>query len=67
MMSAEYRIRRAHPSDANDIAAAHCDSIRSVGPQFCPPSVVEDLGEGLTPNMDVNAMQGGEVFFVAIG
>jgi putative acetyltransferase len=66
-MSAEYRIRRAHPSDASDIAAAHCDSIRSVGPQFYPPSVVEDWEEGLTPDIYVNAMEGGEVFFVAVG
>ncbi|PYR28849.1 MAG: hypothetical protein DMF92_13215 [Acidobacteria bacterium] len=45
----------------------HCDSIRSVGPQFYPPSVVEDWEEGLTPDIHVNAMEGGEVFFVAVG
>jgi putative acetyltransferase len=67
MMSVEYTIRRACPSDANGIAAAHRDSIRSVGPQFYPPSVVEDWGAGLTPDIYVNAMEGGEVFFVAIG
>ena len=67
MMSVDYRIRRAQPSDANDIAAAHGDSIRSVGSQFYPPRVVEEWGEGLTPDIYVNAMEGGEVFFVAIG
>jgi putative acetyltransferase len=67
MMSVEYSIRRAYPSDANDIAAAHRDSIRSVGPQFYPPNVVEDWEEGLMPDIYVNAMTGGEVFFVAIG
>ncbi len=67
MMSAAYSIRRAHPSDANDIAAAHRDSIRSVGPQFYPPNVVEDWGEGLTPDIYVNAMEAGEVFFIAVG
>ena len=46
-MAAEYKIRRAHPSDAGDIAAAHIDSIRSVGPQFYPGSIVEDWSEGL--------------------
>jgi len=66
-MSAEYRIRRAHPSDAKDIANAHRDSIRSVGPKFYPPSVVADWGEGLTPALYVKAMEGGEVFFVAVG
>jgi putative acetyltransferase len=67
MMFAEYRIRRAHASDANDIAVAHRDSIRSVGPQFYPPNVVEDWGKGLTPDIYVNAMESGEVFFIAIG
>lgn len=67
MMFAEYEIRRAHPSDANDIAAAHRDSISSVGPSFYPPNVVEDWGEGLTPDIYVKAMEGGEVFFIAIG
>ena len=66
-MSAGYSIRRAQPSDAEDIAAAHRDSIRSVGPKFYPASVVEDWGEGLTPDLYVNAMASGEVFFVAIG
>ena len=66
-MAAEYKIRRAHPSDAGDIAAAHIDSIRSVGPQFYPAGVVEDWSEGLTPDIYVKGMEGGEVFFIAIG
>ena len=66
-MSDEFTIRRAHPADANDIAEAHRDSIRSVGPKFYPPNVVQDWGEGLTPEIYVNAMQGGEVFFIALG
>ena len=67
MTSAEYSIRRAHPSDASEIATAHRDSIRSIGPQFYPPSVVEDWGAGLTPDIYVNAMNGGEIFFIAVG
>jgi putative acetyltransferase len=66
MMFAKYRIRRACASDADDIAVAHRDSIRSVGPQFYPPNVVEDWGEGLTPDIYVSAMESGEVFFIAI-
>ena len=66
-MSAAFSIRRAQPSDANDILAAHRDSIRSVGPKFYPAAVVEDWGEGLTSDLYVNAMASGEVFFVAIG
>lgn len=67
MVFVEYTIRRANPSDADDIAIAHRDSIRSVGPRFYPSDVVEDWGEGLTPDIYVKAMEGGEVFFIAIG
>jgi ribosomal protein S18 acetylase RimI-like enzyme len=67
MMSVDYSLRRARPSDANDIAAAHRDSIRSVGPQFYPPNVVEDWGKALTSDIYMNAMKGGEVFFIAVG
>ena len=66
-MTAAYTIRRAHPSDAGGVAEAHRDSIRSIGPRFYPAPVVEAWGEGLTPNLYVKAMEGGEVFFVAIG
>ena len=67
MVFAGYEIRQAHPPDANDIAIAHLDSIRSVGPGFYPPTVVEDWGEGLTADVYAKAMEGGEVFFIAIG
>jgi putative acetyltransferase len=67
LMFTKYEIRRAHPSDASDIALAHLDSIRSGGPKFYQASVVEDWCEGLTPDIYVKAMEGGEVFFVAVG
>lgn len=46
-----FEIRRAHPSDADDIARAHGDSIRSIGPRFYSPTVVADWGEGLTRDL----------------
>lgn len=64
---AEFHTRQAQPSDANDIAEAHRDSIRSIGPRFYPPNVVDDWCEGLTGDVYVRAMEGGEVFFIAIG
>jgi putative acetyltransferase len=67
MLFADYKIRRADPSDANDIALAHRDSILSVGPRFYPPNVVHDWGDGLTPDIYAKGMEGGEVFFIAIG
>ena len=58
--------RRAHLPDAEAIARAHRDSIRSIGPRFYPPDVVEAWGAGLTADLYVKAMEGGEVFFIAV-
>jgi putative acetyltransferase len=66
-VTVDFNTRRAQLSDARGIADAHRDSIRSIGPRFYPNDVVEAWGEGLTPDIYVRAMQGGEVFFVAIG
>jgi putative acetyltransferase len=63
----EVQTRRAHPRDAEAIASAHLDSIRSIGPAFYPPEVVEAWGSGLMPDIYVKAMEGGEAFFVATG
>jgi putative acetyltransferase len=62
-----FETRRALPSDAEDIAAAHRDSIRSLGASFYAPNVVDDWAEDLTRDLYVNAMSGGEVFFIAVG
>ena len=65
--SREFEIRPARLGDAEAIRVAHVDSIRSIGPAYYPPNVVEDWGSGLTPDIYVKAMEGGEVFFVATG
>ena len=67
MISGEVQTRRAGPNDAEAIAEAHLDSIRSIGPAFYPPKVVATWGSGLTPDIYVKAMEGGEVFFIATG
>ena len=61
-----FETRRAHPSDAEAIAMAHRDSIRSIGPRFYPDHVVDAWGEGLTGDRYIKAMAGGEVFFIAV-
>jgi GNAT superfamily N-acetyltransferase len=61
-----FETRQAHPSDAEHIAVAHRDSIRTLGPLFYPPNVVDDWAHGLTADLYMNAMAGGEVFFIAV-
>jgi ribosomal protein S18 acetylase RimI-like enzyme len=61
----ELKTRRADPSDADDIALAHRDSIRTIGPGFYPPNVVDDWEEGLAGDVYLKAMENGEVFFIA--
>lgn len=67
MKIVELETRRAHPSDADDIALAHRDSIRSIGPTFYPANVIDDWEEGITRDLYLKAMEGGEVFFIATG
>jgi len=66
-MTLEFTIRRAQPDDADDIAAAHLDSIRSIGPQYYPADIVNDWGARVKGALYVEAMGRGEVFFVAVG
>ena len=63
----EFTIRRANRSDVDDIAMVHRDSIQSIGPSFYSPDVVEAWAEGLSRDVYTNAMEAGEVFFIAIG
>jgi putative acetyltransferase len=63
----EIRIRAAQPADAEAITLAHLDSIRSLGPAFYPSEVVESWSTGLISDIYVNAMVGGEAFFIATG
>lgn len=60
-------LRKAHPGDADGILAAHLDSIRSIGPRFYPPEIVEAWSAGLTRDVYAHAMEDGEVFFIAVG
>lgn len=63
----KFETRRADPSDVEAIAQAHRDSIRSIGPTFYAPHVVDAWEEGLRGDVYRKAMEGGEVFFIATG
>lgn len=60
-----FETRRALPADADAIAEAHRDSIRSIGPRFYPPSLVDAWEQGVCGDVYRNAMAAGEVFFIA--
>jgi ribosomal protein S18 acetylase RimI-like enzyme len=66
-MALAFATRRAELSDADAIALAHLDSIRSLGAAFYPPRVVDDWVEGIEGALYRNAMTNGEVFFIATG
>jgi GNAT superfamily N-acetyltransferase len=61
-----FEIRRAEPSDVDEIARAHRDSIQSLGPAFYSPEIVECWQEAITAALYLEAMEAGEVFFIAI-
>lgn len=67
MKTLDFEIRRANRSDADDIAVAHRDSIRSLGALFYPAEIVHDWGARLTGDLYVKAMESGEVFYIAVG
>jgi protein tyrosine phosphatase (PTP) superfamily phosphohydrolase (DUF442 family) len=60
-------IRTATRVDADAIAAAHFDSIHSVGPSYYAGDLVERWAAGVAPALYLQAMDEGEVFFVATG
>lgn len=66
MNSGGFQTRRATREDAEAIALAHADSIRSIGPAFYPADVVKAWCSGLAPDIYVKAMEDGEAFFIAI-
>jgi hypothetical protein len=66
MTGTAFETRLAGPPDAGQIAAAHRDSIRSIGPLFYPPDIVDAWEAGLTSDLYVKAMERGEAFYIAL-
>jgi putative acetyltransferase len=62
-----FEIRRAALADVDEIAAAHLDSIRSIGILYYEPGTVSDWGSLVSGDLYTTAMARGEVFFIAIG
>ena len=64
-VSVPFEIRAATPDDADAIAAAHVDSITSIGPHFYDAEVVQAWHAAIEPSIYRHAMAEGEKFFVA--
>jgi putative acetyltransferase len=62
-----FEIRRADRKDVDAIAAAHRDSIRSIGPEYYVEAVVSDWEARVEGQLYVTAMDRGETFFIATG
>ena len=62
----DFVIRPAQMTDADAIAAAHRDSIQSIGPRYYDAAVVSAWASGLSRQLYVRAMVRGEKFFVAV-
>jgi GNAT superfamily N-acetyltransferase len=62
-----YEIRRAEPLDVDEIALAHRDSIQSIGRSYYPEEIVGYWQEAIEGQLYLKAMEGGEVFFIAVG
>ena len=63
----ELTIRRAERADVDSIADAHRDSIQSVGAPYYPADVVVGWQAGVAGELYLDAMERGEVFFIATG
>lgn len=61
----DLHMRQAEPSDAAGIAAAHRDSITSLGPRYYAPDIVDAWQAGIRDALYTTAMDEGEVFFIA--
>lgn len=62
-----FEVRRAALADVDEIAAAHLDSIRSIGALYYPTEIVSEWVARVKGDLYVNAMARGEVLFIAIG
>ncbi len=65
-VSYPFEIRGAGPDDADAIAAAHIDSIESLGPRSYPADVVRDWRAAIDPRIYLHAMAASEEFFIAV-
>jgi GNAT superfamily N-acetyltransferase len=59
--------RLATTADAEGIAAAHLDSIHSIGARFYSPEIVADWVAPINGERYSKMIEGGEVFYITVG
>ena len=62
-----FEVRLAKLTDVEAIAAAHLDSIRTIGAVYYAPAIVSDWCARVKGDLYVSAMTRGEVFYIAVG
>lgn len=67
MAAINFEVRRAGAADVDQIAAAHLDSIRSIGARYYEAAIVDEWASKVEGPLYSRAMAAGEVFYVAIG
>jgi GNAT superfamily N-acetyltransferase len=65
-MGTPFSTRRAGIGDVDGIAAAHVDSIRTIGATYYPPEIIDDWCFHISGERYTRAMAAGHAFFVAI-
>ncbi len=60
-------LRQATPADVAAMAEAHRDSIRHLGGRFYPEPIIAEWAGVVSPQLYLDAMDRGEVFFIATG
>ena len=63
----QFEVRCATLADADAIAAAHLDSIRSIGSRYYEAAIVDDWSARLKGDLYASAMASGEMFYIATG
>jgi putative acetyltransferase len=66
MATLDFEVRRAGQTDADEIAAAHLDSIRSIGARHYDAAIVNDWGAKVKGDLYTTAMARGAAFYIAV-
>ncbi len=61
-----FKVRRARLADVDQIAAAHLESIRSIGARYYDTAIVNDWGGRVKGDLYADAMARGGTYYIAV-